>query len=132
MTIVIPVVNDNVKFEQQQHLLLFAFRDLWKEWSDSNYQIFSQNCQFHHRRLESLEHFNLMCIIYNSEHYGLIFGGCHIIFTSPLFHFLCTFPYFFSASTLCMFVMYLTSFDSTFYLLEVEVQRATDCAIQHL
>ena len=37
--------------------LLFAFRDLWKEWSDSNFQIFSQNCQFHHRRLESLEHF---------------------------------------------------------------------------
>ena len=34
--------------------LLFAFRDLWKEWGDSNFQIyFSQNCQFHHRRLES-------------------------------------------------------------------------------
>ena len=32
-------------------LLLFAFRDLWKEWDDSNFQIFSQNCQFHHRRL---------------------------------------------------------------------------------
>ena len=32
-------------------LLLFAFRDLWKEWGDSNFQIFSQNCQFHHRRL---------------------------------------------------------------------------------
>ena len=33
-------------------LLLFAFRDLWKEWGDSNFQISSQNCQFHHRRLE--------------------------------------------------------------------------------
>ena len=37
-------------------LLLFAFRDVWKDWGDSNFQIFSQNCQFHHRRLESLEH----------------------------------------------------------------------------
>ena len=41
-------------------LLLFAFRDLWKEWGDSNFQIFSQNCQFPHRRLESLEHFNVL------------------------------------------------------------------------
>ena len=24
-------------------LLLFAIRDLWKEWNDSNFQIFSQN-----------------------------------------------------------------------------------------
>ena len=38
-------------------LMLFAFRDLWKEWGDSNFKIFSPNCQFHHRRLESLEHF---------------------------------------------------------------------------
>ena len=78
-------------------LLLFAFRDLWKEWGDSNFQIFSHNYQFHHRRLESLEH--LMCFfIYNSEHYGLIFRGYHIIFTG-LFFFLfflcvCTFPFF--------------------------------------
>ena len=34
-------------------LLLYAFRYLWKEWGDCNFQIFSQNCQFHHRRLES-------------------------------------------------------------------------------
>ena len=33
----------------------------------------SHNCQFHHRRLESLEHFIVLFIIYNSEHYGLIF-----------------------------------------------------------
>ena len=72
-------------------LLLFAFRDPWKEWVDSNFQIFSQNCQFHHRLLESLEYFNVP-FIYQSEHYGLIFGpyGWHIIFTrSPLFHFFC-------------------------------------------
>ena len=43
--------------------LLFAFRDLWKEWGDSNFQIFSQNCQFHHRRMESLEHFNVLLYI---------------------------------------------------------------------
>ena len=41
----------------------FAFRDLWKEWGDSNFQNFSQNCQFHHRRLESLEHFNVLLYI---------------------------------------------------------------------
>ena len=38
-------------------LLLYVFRDLWKEGGDSNSQMFSQNCQFHHRRQESLEHF---------------------------------------------------------------------------
>ena len=58
-------------------LLLFAFRDLWKEWGDSNVQIFSQNCQFHHGRRES-EHFNVI-FLYHSEHYGLIFKGYHII-----------------------------------------------------
>ena len=48
---------------QDMKLTLFAFRDLWKEWGDSNLQIFSQNCQFHHRRLDSLEHFKLaFCI----------------------------------------------------------------------
>ena len=43
-------------------LLLYAFRDLWKEWGESNFQIFPQNCQFHHRRLESLGHFNVLFI----------------------------------------------------------------------
>ena len=71
-------------------LLLFSFRDLWKEWGDSNFQIFSPNCQFYHRRLESLEHLNVLLFIYHSDHYGLIFGpyGCHIIFARyPYFHF---------------------------------------------
>ena len=27
-------------------MLLYAFRDLWKEWGDSNFQIFLLNCQF--------------------------------------------------------------------------------------
>ena len=44
-------------------LLLYAFRDLWKELGDSNFQIFSPNCQFHHRRLETLEHFNVLLYI---------------------------------------------------------------------
>ena len=81
-------------------------RDLWKEWGDSNFQIFSQNCKFHHRRLESLVDFNVL-FIYHSEHYGLIFGpyGCHIIFTSIALSIV------FPASTLCM---YLMSFDGFF------------------
>ena len=54
-------------------LLLYAFRDQWKECGDSNFQIFSQNCQFHHRRLESFGHFHVL-VIYHSEHYGLFFG----------------------------------------------------------
>ena len=57
----------------QDWLLLYAFRDLWKEWGYSNFQIFSQNSQFPHRPLESLEHFNVFFNIYNSEHYGFIF-----------------------------------------------------------
>ena len=85
-------------------LLLFAFRDLGKEWGDSNFQIFSQNCQFHLRRLESLEHFNVLIYIYiyHSEHYGLIFRGYHIIFTgSPLFIIFCAhFHIFFGKYTL--------------------------------
>ena len=54
------------------------------------------NCQFHHRRLEPLEHFNVLDIyinIYPSEHYGLSFLDLTdaIIFKrSP---FLYTFPF---------------------------------------
>ena len=58
---------------EREEVLLIAFRELWKEWGDSNFHIFSQNCQFHHRRLESLVHFNVFLkIIYHSEHYGHI------------------------------------------------------------
>ena len=67
-----------------------------------------QNCQFHHRRLESLEHFNVLYIyIYHSEHYGLSLLDLTdaIFFTrSPFFVYISIF-----ASTLCMCVMYLTS-----------------------
>ena len=39
--------------------LLYGFRDIWKEWGDSNFQ----NCQFHHRRLELFdEHFNVFSL----------------------------------------------------------------------
>ena len=37
--------------------LLFAFRGLWNEWGDSNFQIF-----FYHRRLESLENLNVLLL----------------------------------------------------------------------
>ena len=67
-----------------------------------------QNCQLHHRRLESLEHFNVLYIyIYHSEYYGLSFLDLTdaIFFTrSPFFVYISIF-----ASTLCMCVMYLTS-----------------------
>ena len=83
-------------------LLLYAFRDLWKEWGDSNFQIFTEL---------SLEHFNVFIYIYYSEHYGLIFRGYPIIITmSPLF-FIFVYISIFYAST-C--VMYLTSFDGFF------------------
>ena len=84
-----------------------------RQQQHSNYQIFSQNCQFHHRRLELLEHFNVFIYIYHTEHYGLIFGpyGRHIIFTrSPHFPF-CLYIsiyIFYLASTLSMVEVYYT------------------------
>ena len=70
------------------YMLLFAFRDLWKEWGDSNFHIFSQSCQFHHRRLQLLEHFK--CTFYIILSTTVSFFGplrCHIIFTR--YPFLC-------------------------------------------
>ena len=69
-----PSISDSSyssKIRYTMLLLLFVFRDLWKEWGDSKFQIFSQNCQFHHRRLESLGHFNVF-FKYHYEHYGLL------------------------------------------------------------
>ena len=68
-----------------------------------------QNCQFHHRRLESLEHVNVLYIyIYHSEHYGLSFldltdASFYLNTRSLFFVYISIF-----ASTLCMYVMYLT------------------------
>ena len=59
----IPVKVVQCNEWQRRLLLLYAFRDLWKEWGDSNFQIFSQNCQLHHMQLESLEHFNVILYI---------------------------------------------------------------------
>ena len=67
-----------------------------------------QNCQFHHRRLESLEDFNVLYIYISFWALrSLIFGlyGCFFFYYKVSlfcihFHF---------ASTLCMCVMYLTS-----------------------
>ena len=52
-----------------------------------------QNFQFHHRRLESLEHFNVLFIYIHSEHYGLSFLDLtDVIFLQGL-PFLYTFPF---------------------------------------
>ena len=66
-----------------------------------------QNCQFHHRRLES-EHFNVLDIyIYPSEYYGLSF----LDLTDAIYFYKVSFfcIHFHFANTLCMCVMYLTS-----------------------
>ena len=56
-----------------------------------------QNCQFHHRRLESLENFNVLDIyiyIYPSEHYGLSFLDLtDAIYFYKVSLFLYTFPF---------------------------------------
>ena len=68
-------------------LLLFAIRDLWKEWGDSNFQIFSQNCQFHHRRLVSLEHFNVLLYIILSTTVSFLEDTILFLQVSSFFHF---------------------------------------------
>ena len=92
-------------------LLLFVFRDIWKEWGDSNFQIFSQNCQFHHRQLELLEHFNVYFFLSTT----VSFLEDTILFLKGLllFSFYVHFHFFFT-STICICVMYLTSFDGLF------------------
>ena len=54
-------------------MLLFAFRDLWKEWGDSNFQIFfSTELPVPPQAAGVVGTFNVLDI-YPSEHYGLIF-----------------------------------------------------------
>ena len=81
------------------------------ERGDSNFQIFLQNCQFHYRQIESLEH--LMCFLL----YIILSTTVSFLDLKDYFFykvsFLCTFPIF-SASTLYMCVMCLTSFDGLF------------------
>ena len=72
--------------------------------------IFSQNCHFHHRRLESLEH--LMCLIYillstTVSHFLDLTDAIFLQGLLLFFFFFCI--HFHFASTLCMCVMYLTS-----------------------
>ena len=74
-----------------------------------------QNCQFHHRRLESLEHFNVLYIyIYHSLR-SLIFGpyGCPF-----LLFFLQGLPFFvyisIFASTLCMCDVFIVNLTDSF------------------
>ena len=89
-----------------------------EEWCDSNFQIFSQNCQFHHRRLESLGHFKCVYIYISFWALrSLFFGpyGWHFFYKVSLFVYISIFIYLyiyiyiFFAGTLCMCVMYLTS-----------------------
>ena len=88
-------------------LLLFSFRDLWKEWGDSNFQIFFYTeLPVPPQAAGVVGTFNVLDI-YPSEHYGLSFFWTLRMpfFTrSPFF---CI--HFHFASTLCMCVMYLTS-----------------------
>ena len=66
-----------------------------------------QNCQFHHRRLESLEHFNVLYIYIilsiTVSHFWTL-RMPFFFFKSPFFVYISIF-----ASTLCMCVMYLMS-----------------------
>ena len=77
---------------------MYAFRDLRNQWGDSNFHIFSQNCQFHHIWLESLEHFNVLLYIILST--MLSFLEDTILFLQYLFFILYTFPIFFRKYTL--------------------------------
>ena len=70
---IITLINSNIINDIVVVLLLFAFRYLWKEWGDSNFQI------FFHRTASSTTGgwscwniFNVLDI-YPSEHYGLSF-----------------------------------------------------------
>ena len=60
----------------------------WKEWSDSYFHIFSQNCQFHHRRLESLEHFNAFHIYIYMKHIIYIILSATDSFLEDVIYFL--------------------------------------------
>ena len=81
------------------------------------FRSFHRTASSHLRRLELLEHFNVpFFYIYHSEHYGLIFLEDTILFLQGLLflHFCVHFHIFSPQSTLCMCVMYLTSFDGFF------------------
>ena len=71
-----------------------------------------QNCQFHHRRLESLEHFNVFDIyiyIYPSEHYGLSFFDL----TDAIFFTRCPFLYTFPFCKYTLHVCYVFNVNLT-------------------
>ena len=88
-------------------LLLYAFRDLWKEWGDLFTELLVPGGWSHWNI------FNVLLYIILSTTVSF-FRGYHIIFTqSPLF-FIFVYISIFFASTLCMCVMYLTSFDGFF------------------
>ena len=61
---------------------------------DSKFQMFSQNCQFHHRRLESLEHFKCAYYIILSTTVSSFGPKDAILFFTILLLLMCTFPVF--------------------------------------
>ena len=74
-------------------VVLVCFRVLWKEWGNSNFQNFSQNSQFHHRRLEPIEHIKKEYIILSTTVSFLDIKDA-ILFLQCLSFFMCTFPLF--------------------------------------
>ena len=95
---------------QQQHVVVCLPRPMEGMGRLQFSDLFSQNCQFHHRRLESLEH--LMCLIYillstTVSHFLTL--RMPFFFTRSLFYIIFYCIHFHFASTLCMCVMYLTS-----------------------
>ena len=81
---------------------------------DSNFQIFSQNCQFHHRRTESLEHLNVFLYIIISTTVSVLGIKDAILFLQCVSLFLCTLPFFFQvhfACVLCIYRNFADSFD---------------------
>ena len=69
-----------------------------RKWGRLQFEIFTE----HHRRLESLEYFNVLLYIYHSKQYVLSF------WTLRMPYYFYKVSHFF-ANTLCMCVMYLTS-----------------------
>ena len=64
--------KSRIKKDASLNLLLFAFRDLWKEWGDSNFKIFFTELPVPPQAAGVVGTFNVLDI-YPSEHYGLSF-----------------------------------------------------------
>ena len=92
----ITILYDIICIYLRGLLLLVAFQDLWKEWGDSNFQIFFTELPVPPQAAGVVGTFNVLDI-YPSEHYGLSFFGpygCFFFTMSPfLYLFKNTFPF---------------------------------------